>query len=53
MNVEQLQKIKDYNLKFVIGSDAHIPQNVGNFKLALETVNKSGLDKSLIENIIV
>ena len=53
LNVEQLQKIKDYNLKFVIGSDAHIPQNVGNFKLALETVNKSGLDKSLIENIIV
>ena len=47
------KKIKDYNLKFIIGSDAHIPQNVGNFDLALETVNKSGLDKSLIENIIV
>ena len=53
LNVEQLKKIKDYNLKFIIGSDAHIPQNVGNFDLALDTVNKSGLNKSLIENIIV
>ena len=53
LNVEQLRKIKDYNVKFIIGSDAHIPQNVGNFDLALETVNKSSLDKSLIENILV
>ena len=53
LNVEQLRKIKDYNVKFIIGSDAHKPQNVGNFDLALETVNKSSLDKSLIENILV
>ena len=53
LNVEQLKKIKDYNLKFIIGSDAHIPQNVGNFELALDTVNKSGLNKSLIENILI
>ena len=31
----------------------HLPQNVGNLDLALETVNKSSLDKSLIENILV
>ena len=52
-NAEQLKKIKDYNLKFIIGSDAHIPQNVGNFELALDAVNKSGLNKSLIENILI
>ena len=53
LNAEQLKKIKDYNLKFIIGSDAHIPQNVGNFELALDAVNKSGLNKSLIENILI
>ena len=53
LNANQLRQIEHIGNTFIVGSDAHVPQNVGNFKLALETVNKSGLDKSLIENIIV
>ena len=53
LNEEQLKKIKKYIPKLIIGSDAHIPQNVGDFDLALDAVNKSGIDISLIENILV
>lgn len=53
LNAEQIKKINDYNIKFIIGSDAHTPQDVGNFDLALKTVEESNLDKSLIENISV
>lgn len=51
LNVEQLKSIKSIGNKFIIGSDAHIPQNVGNFKLAMEIIEKSKLDKLLVENI--
>lgn len=53
LNVKQLQQIKDYDLKFIIGSDAHLPGNVGNFDLAIKTAEKSGIDMSKIENISI
>ena len=51
LNSSQLVKIKDIGNKFIIGSDAHIPQNVGNFDLAMKIIKEARLDTSLIENI--
>lgn len=51
LNVEQLKKIEHIENAFIVGSDAHIPRNVGNFDLALNTIKESNIDLSLIENI--
>ncbi len=51
LNANQLKKIKHLGNKFVIGSDAHIPQDVGNFDLAMKAIKEADLDISLIENI--
>lgn len=53
LNVDQIEKIKHIENKFIIGSDAHIPQNVGNFELAMKIIRDSNLDVSLVENIKV
>ena len=51
LNVEQLKIIKTYENKLIIGSDAHVPENVGNFKLAIENLEKAKINLSLVENI--
>lgn len=51
LNATQIKEIKHIRNTFIVGSDAHIPQNVGNFDLALKTIRESELDLSLIENI--
>lgn len=51
LNVDQLKKIEHIENTFIVGSDAHISQNVGNFDLALNTIKESKIDVSLIENI--
>ena len=51
LNTNQLAKIKNIGNKFIVGSDAHIPQNVGNFDLAMKIIKESNLDLSLVENI--
>ena len=51
LNSNQLMKIRNIGNKFVIGSDAHIPENVGNFDLAMKIIKEANLDLSLIENI--
>lgn len=51
LNSNQLVKIKSVGNKFIIGSDAHVPQNVGNFDLAMKIINEAKIDLSLIENI--
>lgn len=53
LNVEQLKKIKDIGNKFIIGSDAHIPKNIGNFEKAIKIAKESNIDLSQIENIII
>ena len=50
-NVEQLKKIEHIGNTFIVGSDAHIPKNVGNFNLALNTIKEANIDLSLVENI--
>ena len=37
-------KIKNIGNKFVIGSDAHIPENVGNFDLAMKITKEANID---------
>ena len=51
LNVEQLKLIKYLRNKLIIGSDAHISQNVGNFKLAIDILKEAEIDMSLVENI--
>lgn len=51
LNSNQLVKIKNIGNKFIIGSDAHVPQNVGNFDLAMKIIKEASVDLSLIENI--
>lgn len=51
LNVNQLNTIKHIGNTFIVGSDAHISKNVGNFDLALKTIKESKIDLSLIENI--
>ena len=51
LSVEQLEQIKSIKNKFIIGSDAHIPENVGNFDLAMRVIREADLDVSLVENI--
>ncbi|MBO3444659.1 PHP domain-containing protein [Clostridium sp. CCUG 7971] len=51
LNANQLKEIKNIGNKFIIGSDAHIPENVGNFELAMKIAKEANLDLSLIENI--
>lgn len=51
LNANQLKQIKNIGNKFIIGSDAHRPENVGNFELAMKIAKEANLDLSLIENI--
>jgi len=43
MTKEYVTIAKTNGAKFVVGSDAHHPKNVGNFKKALEIIEKAGL----------
>ncbi len=51
LSVSQLKEIKHIGNKFIIGSDAHKPENVGNFELAMKNIREADLDLSLVENI--
>lgn len=51
LNASQLKQIKHIGNKFIIGSDAHRPENVGNFELAMKNIREANLDLSLVENI--
>ena len=51
LNDKQLKEIKHIGNKFIIGSDAHKPEDVGNFDLAMKNIREANLDLSLVENI--
>lgn len=51
LSAEMIEKIKDRDISFYIGSDAHRAKDVGNFEKALEIVKRSGLDMGRIKNI--
>jgi len=51
LSADMIREIKDMDIKFYIGSDAHAPQNVGNFDKAMVIVRDAGLDLDRILNI--
>ena len=51
LNANQLRQIEHIGNTFIVGSDAHVQKNVGNFNLALNTIKEAKIDLSLIENI--
>lgn len=51
LNCEQLNIIKDTGVEFIIGSDAHRPEHVGNFDKAIEIAKEANVDFDLIKNI--
>ncbi|MCT4662471.1 MAG: PHP domain-containing protein [Tissierellales bacterium] len=51
LNCDQIKRALKYkHLKFVINSDAHRSRDVGNVKIAMKVIEKSGLDVSRVEN---
>lgn len=51
MTVEEIKIAASYDVKFIIGSDAHIPSKVGSFEGPLRRALEAGLDPSRIVNI--
>lgn len=51
LNAEEIKIASKYDVKFAIGSDAHIKDNIGSFENALEEAKKAGVDISRIVNI--
>lgn len=51
LTVEEIKKASRHDVKFVIGSDAHVPQAVGEFKGSLARAMEAGLDIERIVNI--
>jgi putative hydrolase len=50
-NCEQLARgIKRFNAPVVVGSDAHIAQNIGCFDAALEVLREAGIDERQVIN---
>lgn len=52
LDVEEIKIAAKYDVKFVISSDAHVPENVGVFKPQLERALEAGLDPERIVNIM-
>lgn len=51
LSLDQLLAIKHIDVKYVIGSDSHIPENVGNFERAMERATAAQIDLDKIVNI--
>ena len=51
LDVDEIKIAAKYDVKFVISSDAHVPQNVGVFEPQLERALQAGLDPERIVNI--
>lgn len=51
LTVEEIRMAAEYNVGFIINSDAHKPQQVGTFRNALERALLAGLDVSRIRNV--
>ncbi|MGL5716289.1 MAG: PHP domain-containing protein [Paraclostridium sp.] len=51
LNCNQLKLIKDIGVELIIGSDAHSPENVGNFKKAIEIATEANINFGIIKNV--
>ncbi len=52
LSVDEIKIAAKYDVKFVISSDAHVPENVGVFEPQLERALEAGLDPERIVNIV-
>lgn len=52
LTVEDIKRAARYDVKFIIGSDAHRSENVGSCVRALEKVRVSGLDPARVVNLV-
>lgn len=50
LDIEELLLVKDTGVKFAIGSDAHDPKDVGNFKDAIDRAQRAGIESVQIIN---
>ena len=50
LNCEQLNLIKNTGVEFVIGSDAHRPEHIGNFEKAIKIAKEASIDFNRIKN---
>ncbi|MBR0521970.1 MAG: phosphoesterase, partial [Firmicutes bacterium] len=50
LTVEGIRTAMKYDVTFILGSDAHVPQNVGMVERALARAEQAGLDLSRIVN---
>ena len=51
LSLDDINKIANTGVRFVIGSDAHSPERVGEISLAEKVIKESGIDTRLIDNI--
>lgn len=51
MTVEELKIASEYDVKFIIGSDAHKPGQVGRYVMSVARAMEAGLDLSRIVNL--
>lgn len=51
LTVEEIRIAAEYDVKFIIGSDAHVPEAVGSFEGSLARALEAGLDPGRIVNI--
>ncbi len=51
LSVDMIEAISHMDIKFYIGSDAHKPENIANFKRAYEIVEESGLAPTRVVNL--
>ncbi len=51
LDVDQLRLVKDADIKFIINSDAHKQENVGNVSKALDRIVEAGFDISKVVNL--
>ncbi len=49
--MEEIRLAENYQVSFVLGSDAHSPQAVGSVELALARVREAGLSPDRIVNL--
>ena len=51
LTIDEIKLASKYDVKFVIGSDAHISSKVGSFEEPLKRALEAGLDPERIVNI--
>lgn len=51
LDAQQLREIKDLDIRYILSSDAHNPQAIGQVEGAYEKILESGLDLAKVENL--